>query len=138
VFIIVLGLLLSSSNPAKEEEREFLTQTLSIVKVFSFCKVFSDPKVFSFRKFLTGQYRRIQLERVDNEESYWLLLFSFYSLVKNTLIYCYHPVCGMAQPLRGVYFHAGFVVRYFKPSKGGEREFLHYHGKTVLTFCRTP
>jgi hypothetical protein len=31
VFIFVLGLLLGTSNPAKEEEREFLTKTLFIV-----------------------------------------------------------------------------------------------------------
>jgi hypothetical protein len=49
VFTFVLGLLLISSNPAKEEEREFLTQMLSIVKVFSFRKAFSGPKVFPFR-----------------------------------------------------------------------------------------
>jgi hypothetical protein len=59
----VLGLLLGTSNPAKEEEREFLTQTLSIVKVFSFRKafsgpkIFSGPKVFSFRRVFT--YRKV-------------------------------------------------------------------------------
>jgi hypothetical protein len=31
VLVFVLGLLLGSSNPAKEEEREFLTQTSSII-----------------------------------------------------------------------------------------------------------
>jgi hypothetical protein len=84
VFIFVLGLLLDSSNPAKEEEREFLTQTLFIIKVFTFRKVFS------------GQYRQTQLEGGDTKEVYCLLLFSFYSLAKNTLIYRYHPACGMA------------------------------------------
>jgi hypothetical protein len=108
VLVFVLGLLLGTSNPAKEEEREFLTKTSSIVKVFSFRKAFSGPKVFPcpkvfsfrrvfpFRKFFTGQYRQTQLEGGDNEEVYWLLLFSFYSLAKNTLIYRYHPACGMA------------------------------------------
>jgi hypothetical protein len=31
VLVFVLGLLLGTSNPAKEEEREFLTKTLSII-----------------------------------------------------------------------------------------------------------
>jgi hypothetical protein len=31
VLVFVLGLPLDSSNPAKEEEREFLTQTSSII-----------------------------------------------------------------------------------------------------------
>jgi hypothetical protein len=55
--------------------------------VFIFCR--------AWQQFFTNQLRQTQLEG-DNEEVFCLLLFSFYSLAKNTLIYRYHPACGMA------------------------------------------
>jgi hypothetical protein len=94
MLIFVLGLLLGSSNPAKEEEREFLNQTSSI---------FIIPAA--------------------------LLLF------RNG---------------RDAGFRAGFVIRFFKPSKGGGERILYpniviyyYHPASghkpseVLIFCRT-
>jgi hypothetical protein len=84
----------------------------------------------AWQQFFTGQFRQTQLEGGDNEEVYWLLLFSFYSLVKNTLIYHHHGKAVLV-------FVLGLLLGSSNPAKEEEREFLHYHGKAVLTFCRT-
>jgi hypothetical protein len=34
-------------------------------------------------------------------------------------------------------FVLGLLLGSSNPAKEEEREFLHYHGKAVLTFCRT-
>jgi hypothetical protein len=133
VLIFVLGLLLGSSNPAKEEERDFLTQTSPIVRVFSNPKVFSSPKVFSNPKVFSGlkvfsgpevfpdQHHQTYFERGNGEETSWLFLLSFYSLVKNTLVYHYHPACGLAT--KGCLFSCWvFWLNSLNPAEKEERD----------------
>jgi hypothetical protein len=81
-----------------------LTQNQPAPSSHTSCRFLSKSQRFyavfvlrrAWQQFLAGQYRQTQLEGGDTKEVFCLLLFSFYSLAKNTLIYHYHPACGMA------------------------------------------
>jgi hypothetical protein len=65
VLIFVLGLLLGSSNPAKEEEREFLRYHGKAVSIFVLGLLLgtSNPAKEEEREFLTQTSRHLSLSR---------------------------------------------------------------------------
>jgi hypothetical protein len=76
--------------------------------------------------FLLAEYRQTQLEGEGNEEVRWLLLFSFYLLVKNTLIYHHHGKAVLT-------FVLGLLLGSSNPAKEEEREFLTRTSFIVIT-----